>query len=339
LPKREAAKNPFKPKPRPAKPRAPASDASSSALGKLLPSLRIQVLRRERDRLLREIGRKRRELERLAQKTAETLAASRERIAPILSKHRDVEREVHELFAELLSSRRVSKQRRTVARRLYRALEAQGLLEVPEEPSGSPSDTADDAFDESALPPEGGYSAPRPAGEDGARVSLRALFKRLALALHPDRVQHEQEKARRTEAMKEVTRAYESGDLARLMEIEKCWSAFAEVDAADTEGAVEKALERTVAELESQLREVAAELKALKRSDPYRAAQHLRRVAATGVDPAEAFVVTAERDLDRLSDIRNCLHAFVAGRLSWDDLLSTAPWEEDDDDDDFDPDS
>jgi hypothetical protein len=332
LAKRESARNPFKPKPRPAKARA-AGDAT--ALGERLPSLRVEVLRRERDRLLREIQRRRRELERLAQKTAETLAASRERIAPILARHREVEREVHSLFAEVLSSRRLSKQRRTAVRRLYHSLEAQGLLEVPPEPSGADAEASEDAFDDGELPPRGGYSAPRPDGEEDARPSLRALFKRLALALHPDRVQQEQEKARRTEAMKEVTRAYESGDLARLMEIEKRWSASAEVESAGAEGAVEAALERTVAELKRQLGELFAEIRALKRSDPYRAAQHLRRVAATGVDAAEAFVVSAERDLARLSDIRNCLHAFVAGRLSWDDLLSTAPWEEEDLDDDW----
>ena len=47
------------------------------------------------------------------------------------------------------------------------------------------------------------------------------------------------EKTRRTEAMKEVTRAYESGDLARLLEIERRWSASAAVDSSDAEAAAE----------------------------------------------------------------------------------------------------
>jgi HAMP domain-containing protein len=294
----------------------------------------VEALRRERDRLLREIGRRRRELERSMQRMAETLRASRERLSPILSKHREVELEVHALFAELLSDRKLSKLRRAEVRRLYRSLQSQGLLDVP--PSRVDASQAEGTdFEGGELPPGGGYTAPRPEGEEGTRFSLRALFKRLALALHPDRVQHEEEKARRTEAMKEVTRAYETGDLARLIEIEQRWGASSEADSAGEVEAAEKSLERTVAELKGQLRDVLAELRALRRSEPFRAAQNLRRVAATGVDPAEVFVISAERDLDRLSDIKNCLHAFVAGRLSWDDLLSTPSWYADDDE--FDP--
>jgi hypothetical protein len=331
VPKRGAARNPFKPKPRPPKPRKATPGPPSQALADRSPSWRSQVLRRERERLLREIGRKKRELERLTRRVEETLSASRGRIAPVLERHREAELEVHALFADLLQPRRLSKARRAALSRLYAALRAQGLVDEPPRPSAAAEATDDDEFEPGELPPGGGYSAPRAEGEGEARLSLRALFKRLALALHPDRVQHEEEKTRRTEAMKEVTRAYESGDLARLLEIEKRWAAFAAVDSTDAEAAAEQVLERTVAELKEQLRELFAGLKALKRSDPYRAAEHLRRVAATGVDPAEAFVAAAEADLNRLRDIGNCLHAFVAGRLSWEDLLSTAPWTADED--------
>ncbi|HXK17794.1 MAG TPA: J domain-containing protein, partial [Polyangiaceae bacterium] len=53
--------------------------------------------------------------------------------------------------------------------------------------------------------------------------SLRDIFRNLARAVHPDRAGHDGERARRTEVMKEVTRAYEEGDLARLIEIESTW--------------------------------------------------------------------------------------------------------------------
>jgi hypothetical protein len=341
VPKREAARNPFKPKPRPVKSRKAQSPAPSQSLASRVPSVRVAALRRERDRLLREIGRKRRELERSTERVKETLRASRARIEPVLEKQRAVEFEVHALFEELFRRRGLSKQRRAVLARLYARLRAQGLVDEPPERSRpAPPESEDGDFAEGEPPLGGGYSAPRPDAEGGARSSLRAIFKRLALSLHPDRVQEEAEKARRTEAMKELTVAYESGDLARLLELEKRWadsSPSGSEPREDAEREAEKALERTVAELKRQLRELFDELKALRRSESYRVAEHLRRVAATGADPSEVFVAAAERDLGRLSDIKNCLHAFAAGRLSWEDLLSSAPWEEDaEEEDDFD---
>ena len=69
---------------------------------------------------------------------------------------------------------------------------------------------------------EKGVSARRP--DDGAiGQSVRGVFRKLAEALHPDKVQAEEEKRWRTEVMKEITRAYQDGDLARLLELERTW--------------------------------------------------------------------------------------------------------------------
>ncbi len=135
--------------------------------------------------------------------------------------------------------------------------------------------------------------------------------------------------------MKEVTRAYETGDLARLIEIEQRWGASLrgrpgrrgggsrEVSRADrgrAQGPAARCLGRAP-----------ARRAAPSPSERLRTSAEWRRRASI----PQRFVISAERDLDRLSDIKNCLHAFVAGRLSWDDLLSTPSWYADDDE--FDP--
>jgi len=56
---------------------------------------------------------------------------------------------------------------------------------------------------------------------------MRDLFRRLATAIHPDKAQDADSQEERTEAMKEVTRAYRDGDLASLIELEKVWLAGA----------------------------------------------------------------------------------------------------------------
>src|SRR5690606_36574923 len=86
-------------------------------------------------------------------------------------------------------------------------------------PWGAPHATNDDG--------ESGYSATKPSEKNSGL--LRALFRKLAVALHPDKVQDAKERETLTSVLKEVTRAYESGDVARLVEIDRTWLAQAPV--------------------------------------------------------------------------------------------------------------
>jgi hypothetical protein len=122
----------------------------------------------------------------------------------------------------------------------------------------------------------------------GKRRQLEVAWKRfytawaidvttLSVAIHPDRSQTDADRDHRTEAMKEVTRAYQDGDLARLLELEKAWLA-AEETPVDGQGETERrcsSLERTNRELKKQLRELENELRELKHSVPVLAADEL----------------------------------------------------------------
>lgn len=50
--------------------------------------------------------------------------------------------------------------------------------------------------------------------------SIRAVYRRLASALHPDRELDESERARKTALMQQVNQAYEKNDLSRLLELQ-----------------------------------------------------------------------------------------------------------------------
>ena len=65
-------------------------------------------------------------------------------------------------------------------------------------------------------------SAARP--RDDKAGTLRDIFCRLAHALHPDRAGEGGDADARTEAMKDVNRAYREGDLASLVEIQRTWA-------------------------------------------------------------------------------------------------------------------
>lgn len=56
--------------------------------------------------------------------------------------------------------------------------------------------------------------------EEGATKSVRAVFRQLASALHPDRELDPAERARKTALMQEVNRAYDARDLLALLELQ-----------------------------------------------------------------------------------------------------------------------
>ena len=138
------------------------------------------------------------------------------------------------------------------------------------------------------------------------------------MALHPDRVQHEGEQKRRTAIMMEVTRAYEEGDFARLIEIEQQWMTGGNVDSAThDETAKRAALERTIKELQSQLKAVTSELRSVRASSPLRELfgnPHQRHANSQG--PINAMLAAANEDLDRMRQMRDFVRAFNEGKIS-----------------------
>jgi hypothetical protein len=122
--------------------------------------------------------------------------------------------------------------------------------------------------------------------------------------------------------MKEVTRAYESGDLARLLELEGHWaSQEAVTPRSDDPSRLMEVLERTIGELKRQLRDVLAELTQLRRSEPFRALKELERTRSGGLDPLKDFVAEAQWCVDQLRTMRDFVAAFSEGKMSWAEFI------------------
>jgi HAMP domain-containing protein len=302
------------------------------------PVQRLAGLRRERDRVLKEIGSKRRELERAVAKIEAARGEVTARMTPVMDQHQAVEEELHALFVELLAPGRLAKRKQRTVREIYLELHETGLIGPPRVEIPKPRRAADGFFDDMfgkdawedssfhgrahAGPRSGGYSANKP-GAESKHQSLRSLFKRLVVALHPDRTQQEDERTRRTEAMKEVTQAYETGDLARLIELEAHWAAGTLTpEAPDDARRAVQALERTVAELKRQLRDVLDGLRETRRSEAYKLMKDLERQKKAGGDAlAEAFEEARAR-LDEVCKVRDFVAAFRAGKLTWDQFVA-----------------
>jgi hypothetical protein len=291
------------------------------------PRDRAAAVGAERDRLLKEIRRRRRELAKAEHDIEDAKAELDQALGAILSEQYGVERETHALFAELLAPGKLPKSKRAHVGNLYAGLQQIGLIGPP------PAGDAEFAGEPRAFPDEDGpwHAPPDPSPDtvataqkpdDERHRTLRALFKRLVLALHPDRTRHEREKTFRTAAMKDVTRAYDERDLARMIELGERFSVEApSTDKLDDPKLLTEALERMVAELKSELREVLDDLRAVRRSDAFRATKEIERLRRMDRDPFEAMLEEEQGILDDLVAARDFIAAFAGGKLSVAELI------------------
>jgi hypothetical protein len=242
---------------------AHAGDPSRTALALKELTPRTRALLARRDKLLRSIARRQADIARLT----ETLRGTATRLGfegPLL--FREVGRlskSIAEMFEALAKSPARSKRERKQIAAMYHDLAESGLLA-----------TIREAEDLESMLESVGHAGNRPefvepAAGPAANANggpARLLFRRLADLLHPDKVQDESEKARRTEVMKQVTQAYQSGDYGRLVEIEQSQGSAQErangleSDDYDKELlATNEALQRQSRELDKKLRTLRAE--------------------------------------------------------------------------------
>lgn len=292
---------------------------------------RVQALLRERARLARDAQKKKLQLQQVQDRLSREAQQITGQMAPLVERHGLLVAELAALFSELLEPGRLPKRARAYVAQLRRSLQLQGVLALVDEPAeAAAADDAGDAWgDEDAggwsNPPRGRQGRPAPAAEvAGARQvgqekrSLRDIFRNLARAVHPDRAQHEAERAERTEVMKQVTRAYEDGDLARLIELESAWQTqLADPGAGDADARCRE-LERVNRELLDQIRQLTRQIRDTKRE-----AQE-----AFGGSPDE-LIASATEELDDIQALCELLRDFRDDRLTLAELKRrTSPSED-----------
>lgn len=296
-----------------------AAQGRSTELSVTSPSQRLLSLQRQHHALLRKIGNKQKDVERLKRLVETAQHELHERVEPIAARCRRVNEEIWRMFQALLTSVPTKRGRRSV-REVFHALVSQGVL-LPMDDEGDPGDPDADQGDgarERLRHGRGGYSA-APRGAEPGRDTLKAVFKRLTLALHPDRTQDATEQLARTALMQSVTRAYQTGDLASLLRLEQKSRGPGVPAAAPDEAAQCLALERAIDELRVQLSELKSEARQLER------AEALQFFSVDGAGQSgkslDRFIRTVEAELDELTRIRDFVAAFRDKKLTLDEFL------------------
>jgi hypothetical protein len=119
---------------------------------------------------------------------------------------------------------------------------------------------AAEAAHRAKRPPRRKSTAQQRRDEEAQRAtqSVREVYRKLASALHPDRVQDPQERAEKSRLMAQVNDAYAKGDLLQLLELQL---RIEQVDAEHLAHADERRLKHYNSVLTEQLQELRTEIK------------------------------------------------------------------------------
>ena len=127
--------------------------------------------------------------------------------------------------------------------------------------------------------------------------AVRKLFRDVAKAIHPDLAQDEAARDRRHALMVEANRAYELGDEEQLRAILQAWERAPEaVPGSDAESARLR-LERRIAQVEDQIRNLDAALVELRETSLWKLKTMVDEEAAKGHDLIKDMIRRLNRDI------------------------------------------
>ncbi|HEY9801946.1 MAG TPA: J domain-containing protein [Leptolyngbyaceae cyanobacterium] len=288
--------------------------------------IRLDGLEKEHQSLLKKIKRKRTELKNFVENMRSLATEVFQKATPSFTKMSELDKEIHTLFAEIFSSRKFGKQTEKKVKAVYLNLQFAGIIS-PKFASEDAEQELDEMFGDS--PEENDSSqennshsnqyqqtqrelaSPSATRTEESR-KIRQTFLRLAEIFHPDKVKDSETQMNHTEIMKEINKAYQEGDLARLLEIEQKHKVGESIDnnSEDDLSRKCKTLEQQNEILITQYENLKRELRLAKNTPEGTMVSDARKAAKLGVDPIEQMLTSIDIQINLVSEIRDFVKRF-----------------------------
>ncbi|NEO83122.1 MAG: molecular chaperone DnaJ [Spirulina sp. SIO3F2] len=317
------------------------TESGSTTLAKTPIHQKFFNLQEDRQWLLKQIKRKRTELDNFIEGIRSLASEMFKQAATPMQRLQDIDSDIHQIFAEIFK-RKFGKKSRQDVERIYTQLQMMGVISTNQEwfntlDTDDEDDDWDDGFDD--MPPfddfPGGNpfadaqsaTEPEPTPDRPAHQrDMRQTFLRLASIYHPDRAGDEDTQAIHTEIMKEINRAYKDGDFARLLELEKQQQS-GELEQTDLEAVDD--LERACQQLEQEnntLREqyegIKTELRNLRNNTQEGdMLKTYRRAKKAGVDIFVQMAEEAQEEIEYMEMMRDFVRDFRDRKITIKDFL------------------
>jgi hypothetical protein len=298
--------------------------------------LRLAGLEKENEKLLKKISKKRQELDKFVGDVEEIGREMVTRGSVFMSQIQVLDREIHTIFTKIFDTRKMGKNTVRMVEEVYFYLQSsqaisinpkrrpksflEELLGLDPNFTGEPEDSdEEDSENESRGRGFGNYfdtedDEPATGKVDREETrKIRQTFLRLASVFHPDKLPDESKKADYEEVMKEINAAYQRGDLARLLEIEKQYDVGEIIDLTNADDLTIRCrqLDRENELLKEQQVSIQKEMREMKKSQPGQMLKEYQQLRKQGVEPIEELMAEAENNLDNMQIIHDFVQSFL----------------------------
>jgi hypothetical protein len=317
--------------PSPTRSRTNAASSGSGTDGLAVSDLRIRLefLERDNEKLLKQIEKKRTELSNLLNRIREIGIEVAQRGAPILQQLLELDQQIHAVFTEIFERKKLGKQSRRSIEKIYYTLQISGLIspraiaseELDEQEDGDDWD-AEDFFGRQERFPIDTEVEPPQIDRDELK-KIRQIFLRLADVFHPDKTLDDADSAYRTEVMKEINQAYQAGDLAKLLAIEKKHQMGETIDR-DSEDDLTRRCARIEQEnefLKSQFANLNQEIRATKSTQQGSMVAEYKKMTKSGIDPIGEMVEETESQIKVITEIYKFVTDFRDKKMTIKDFM------------------
>ncbi|MEC4816325.1 MAG: J domain-containing protein [Scytonema sp. PMC 1069.18] len=303
--------------------------------------IRLETLEKEHQWLLKQIKRKRTELKNFVEQMRSLATDIFNRGTPSFKKLADLDKEIHTLFDEIFSTRKFGKQTKRDIEAIYRNLQTAGvispklgnevhdpeldeLFETNEENGSEPSQENRSQDWENQQTQEIGFPSKI---KSEISKKIRHTFLRLAEIFHPDKVTDSETQMRHTEIMKEINKAYQEGDLARLLEIEQQHQAGESVESSNEDDLSRKCtrMEQENETLKTQYETLKHELRLVKNTPEGVMVSDCRKATKAGIDPIGQMLEQVESEIEVIAEIRDFVKNFRDQKMTIKEFLSGPP--------------
>jgi hypothetical protein len=301
--------------------------------------IRLDFLEKDNEKILKQISKKRTEIDNLLERIQELGRELALRSAPILQQLFEIDQQIHAVFVEIFNGRKLGKQTRKDIERVYRNLQNSGLLSPQLDSDGQPekkglfdmddfpdfADAEDPEWYENQAASGFGDSAIKPDRNELKKI--RQLFLKLADVFHPDKVGPDADKEYHAEVMKELNQAYQNGDLAKLLAIEKQHEMGEAIDRNNPDDLTRRCarIEKENEFLKSQFNTLKQELQLAKNSQEGTIVSEHRKMTKAGIDPIGEAVAEAEGQCQLIKDIYDFAVNFRDRRITIKEFMQGPP--------------
>lgn len=298
---------------------------------------RQTVLEKEKQWLLKQIKRKRTELSNYVEQMHSIATEIHQKCTPRFNKLAAIDREIHTLFDEIFSKKKLGKESEKNIQQLYFNLQFSGVIS----PKGDENIDLDQMFDEEIDREQNQdfFTSPQQSNEQTREAQqqqelesadrsnrggkIRQIFLKLAEIFHPDKATDDETQMRHTEIMKEINKAYQEGDLARLLEIERKYQQLESIQSNHSDDLTRRCsnLEQENEYLKNQYENLKQELRAVKNTPQGAVVSDYRKAVRQGINPVAQMLREIESEIAAISSIRDFVRDFSQHRMTIKDFL------------------